>query len=154
MSLINPQNFKLPALFLFAAVFLFAPGRLWAEFSHDKWDNILKTRVEGGLVDYKALLKNRGELDDYLRLVSNLNPDELREMDRNSQIAFYINAYNAITLLFILDKYPPKRGFLDVLNPKLSIKNISGVWDKMTYPVAGDILTLDQIEHVILRAKF
>jgi len=65
-------------------------------------------------------------------------------MSREDQIAFYINAYNAITLYSILERYPDIK----------SIKDIKGVWDNRKWNVAGEKLTLNDIENAKLRANY
>ncbi|MHC4154398.1 MAG: DUF547 domain-containing protein, partial [Planctomycetota bacterium] len=71
------------------------------------------------------------------------------------QIAFWLNAYNGLTLKIIIDNYPIKSSFFrSRVYPKNSIRQIAGVWDKITFPVMGRDLTLGQIEHEILRKKY
>lgn len=124
-----------------------------AEFSHEDFDTVLRTFVrDDGQVDYKGLKANRAQLDDYIRRMGGVKPDDLRDWPTTDQIAFYINAYNAITLKRIIDHYPPK-GY-GLIYPKISIRNISGVWDELTDKVAGRRITLEQIEHEILRKHY
>ncbi|MDP7638654.1 MAG: DUF547 domain-containing protein, partial [Candidatus Hydrogenedentes bacterium] len=72
------------------------------------------------------------------------------------QLAFWFNAYNAITVKYILDHHPIKKGGIvfGTLYPANSIRQIKGVWDSLKTPVAGRELTLDEIEHEVLRAQF
>jgi hypothetical protein len=58
-------------------------------------------------------------------------------------------------LAAIIDNYPIKSSFFrSRVYPKNSIRQIAGVWDKITFPVMGRDLTLGQIEHEILRKKY
>jgi len=124
-----------------------------APFSHEDYNALLKKFVHpGGLVDYKGLLAERKTLDDYVKRLGEVPPREIANASQYEQISFYINAYNAITLKRIVDNYPPKG--MGLLHPKISIRNISGVWDKFTNKVAGKMMTLDHIEHEILRKRF
>jgi hypothetical protein len=106
--------------------------------------DLLERYVQDGVVNYRDLKAEEARLDQYLAILNRTNPDELA---RNEQFAFYMNAYNACTLKLILQHYPVK-----------SIKNIGGLfrspWKIAFCPVGGDILTLDQIEHAILRPRF
>ena len=65
------------------------------------------------------------------------------ETSKWQQMAFWINAYNIITLRSVIDAYPVK-----------SIKDIDGVWDKREWIVSGVRVTLNKIEHDILRKMF
>ncbi len=122
-------------------------------FDHQPLDILLKRHVnESGRVDYEGLLAERKRLDDYVASLGAVEKKSLLTWPRGEQMTFYINAYNALTLVRILDHWPPA-GW-GILNPKLSIKNIPGVWNKTTNLVAGEQLTLDDIEHKILRGRF
>ncbi len=111
-------------------------------FDHTYADyaSILKQYVSDGLVNYSALKANRSGLDS---LVDAIAHADLGGTSREQRIAFYINAYNILTLRSIVDAYPVE-----------SIKDIDGVWDKKKWRVAGEKLTLNDIEHEILRKKF
>ncbi len=122
-------------------------------FDHSGYDAVLKAYVDdAGQVDYVGLGKDRAGLDAYVGALGRENQAQVAAWGRADQMAFYINAYNAITLARIINHYPPKGSGL--LHPKISIRNISGVWDKITNPVGGDNLTLEDIEHKILRVKY
>ena len=70
-------------------------------------------------------------------------------------MAFWINVYNALTLKAIVDHYPIQSSFLkSFVYPRNSIRQIPGVWDKLTFSVMGRDMTLDEIEHRVLRARF
>lgn len=104
---------------------------------------ILANVVKGRQVDYAALKASQLELEKVVAAFGALDSDTLAAMGDAGKIAFYINAYNAITLLSITERYPLK-----------SIKDISGVWNKRKWTVAGQKLTLDDIEHKRLRKNF
>lgn len=143
-------------VFLAAAAFvaaLFGEARADDLFDHSDFDAILRARVDsGGLVDYEGLLADRAALDAYVARMGDVERASLDSRRREERMAFWINAYNAITLARILDHWPPKG--LGLIHPKLSIRNIDGVWDKLTTRVAGAEITLDAIEHEILRPEF
>lgn len=94
-----------------------------------------------GRVDYKGLLQHRDMLDTFIR-------DQIEEADLSDKTpaqkkAFWINAYNALTLRLILDHYPPPFG------------QIRGIhWGRpwsLPMRAAGRDITLNDIEHKILR---
>ena len=128
-------------------------GPTRAAFDHGGLDAILKARVDAeGRVDYRGLKGDRAALDAYVARLGRVAPETLNGWSRADQMAFYLNAYNAITFQVVIDHYPPKG--LGLIFPRLSIRNIPGVWDKIRTPVAGAELTLNEIEHEILRPRF
>ena len=107
------------------------------------------------MVDYRALRQNRHSLDEFSRRVGRLKPETYAAWGRNEKIAFWINVYNGLTLLAIIDNYPIRASFLgSLMYPKNSIRQISGVWDSLQFTVKGEEVTLDHIEHNVLRQKF
>ena len=119
---------------------------------HAAWQEILDAYVrpdEAGvnLVDYAALKESA---DDSAKLAAYL--DELQGIDptgraRDEQMAYWINLYNALTVRTVVSEYPVD-----------SIKDIheglipnSGPWQDVRARVNGRDLTLDDIEHGILR---
>ncbi|MCH7919351.1 MAG: DUF547 domain-containing protein [Planctomycetes bacterium] len=116
----------------------------------------LKDHVDDrGMVNYQALKKNRQDLDAYLTALAGISEEDYSQWEEPQQIAFWINAYNSLTLKSIIDNYPIKSSFFkSINNPKNSIRQISGVWDKKTHRVMGKKLSLNHIEHKILRVEF
>ncbi len=112
--------------------------------SYDNYAKVLKKYVDNqGQVDYQALKQNRQPLDTFHQSIATLSPSVYESWTDNEKIAFWINIYNSLTLEAIIDNYPTK-----------SIRDIPGVWKKLKFPVMGQELTLDQIEHQILRKQF
>lgn len=126
------------------------------EFSKERYARVLTDFVDmEGLVDYQGLKENRQDLDDFLLALNKLAPETLQSWTDEEKISFWIDVYNALTLKVILDHYPIKSSFLKSFKyPKNSIRQIAGVWDKITFPVMSEKMTLDQIEHQILRRQF
>lgn len=119
----------------------------WAEdtaVDHSLYAELLQKYVQDGVVDYQGLKTEEQKLDQYLGILNKTNPENL---SRDEQLAFYINAYNAYTLKLILKHYPVE-----------SIKDIGGFfskpWSIEFANVGGKTLTLDQIEHDIIRPRF
>lgn len=126
-------------------------------FSYNPYERLLAEHVnEQGQVDYAALKAGRGPLDEFVAAMGAVSPTELASWSEDEQLAFWINAYNAITLLYIVDRYPIEKGGLlaRAMYPANSIRQIAGVWDTLETPVAGTPMTLDHIEHEILRKDF
>lgn len=125
-------------------------------FSFDSYAAVLKSYVDDkGLVDYKGLKAHRAALDDFTASVARLDSKTYDAWSDREKIAFWINVYNALTLKAIIDHYPIQASYLkSLVYPKNSIRQIPGVWNELTFPVMGLDMTLDQIEHDTLRAKF
>lgn len=118
---------------------------------HRAWGAILKRHVmmaSDGTARFsygRVTPEERSALDEYLERMSLVL---VRELSRDEQRAFWINLYNAVTVKAILDRYPVH-----------SIKDIDisfgfvrvGPWRKKLTSVEGEALSLDDIEHRILR---
>ena len=96
--------------------------------------------VVGTRVDYRAL----GRSEDWKRLVAQIRSARPGTLDREGKLAFWINAYNILTIDLVLQHYP-----LD------SIRDIgsffSPVWNVEVATIEGRTLSLGEIEHEILR---
>jgi hypothetical protein len=129
------------ALIAAPTLILLAAGSA-AAFDHAPFDGLLRAHVRGGRVDYAAL-KARGarELDAYLAAVARA---ELRGLSRPAQLAFYLNAYNALVIGEVVRRWPGIR----------SVKAVAGFFDKQRHRVAGASLTLNDLENKLIRPRF
>ena len=126
----------------------------WAD-TQDYADTLHRFVDGHGMVNYAGLKANHQSLDRFLKGIADQSPDEYKTWPKNKQIAFWINAYNAITLKSIINNYPISASFFgSFLYPKNSIRQISGVWDKTKWDVMGRQMTLNNIEHDTLRKDF
>lgn len=126
-------------------------------FSYGPYADILSRFVnDAGFVDYAGLKANRGPLDEFVARLGLIGAAEFAMWPREERLAFWINAYNAITLKYIIDHYPIRKGGLvsGIRYPENSVRQIPGVWTRLATPVAGADRTLDDIEHKILRVEF
>jgi hypothetical protein len=125
-------------------------------FDHSDYDAFLAEHVREGLVDYGGIKKEGVLLAGYLRKLEQVSPDDFRRWQRNARIAFWINAYNAITIHGIVMHYPIEYGgpIARIRFPKSSIRQIARFWDTVFVRVMGAEITLDDIEHEILRKEF
>jgi hypothetical protein len=122
------------------------------KFDHAEYDALLKKHVQGDRVDYAALKAGRAALDAYCRQLAELPAESFAQLPRAEQMAFWINAYNAITLRSIVDAYPIE-GSAFSLGPRNSIQQIEDVW-KRRHRIASRDLALDDVEHQILRKEW
>jgi Protein of unknown function, DUF547 len=136
------------ALALIAMFASAAPSRLNGQ-THSttgkSYDETLDTYVRDGLVYYRALKLERARFDAY---IGTLAAAQIAAAPRDEQIAFWLNAYNAIVLQTVIDHYPiPLR---TSQYPAHSIRQIPGAFERTPHRVAGRTLTLDQIEQTVL----
>jgi len=109
----------------------------------DDWDALLKKYVKGDYVDYAAWKENPADLrrlDAFLRWQAEA---DAKAMSREDAIAFYINAYNSTNVKMILDNYPLH-----------SPVDVPGYFDKIKHRVAGEDLTVSEVEYDRLIASY
>jgi hypothetical protein len=126
---------RLPFLLFFLfTTFVFSQKNI-----HHRWDGMLKKFVSpSGQVNYKEWVKEQENIENYLFTLAQFPPTE--RTSAAAQLAYWINAYNALTVQLILKHYPVK-----------SIKDIDNPWDTACFTVKGKEYTLGAIEHELLR---
>jgi Protein of unknown function, DUF547 len=98
------------------------------------WDAILSARARHGGFDYRAADgQDRKRLAAYLANLGDANPRDMKPEERK---AFYINAYNAMVVAIVLEHYPIP-----------SIRGVDGAFQTVRKRIAGELLTLDDIEN-------
>ena len=120
-----------------------APVEVRAGVDHAEWSRLLRTYVdERGLVDYgawKDAPADRRALANYLQ---RLAPPAEPAAAGAERAATLINAYNALTVAWILDHYPTP-----------SIRTLADSFTAPRHTVGGRKVSLDQIEHEALRPQ-
>ncbi len=113
--------------------------------NHEVWADLLGKYITTGGVNYAGFKSEENRLDQYLKMLEDTDTDKL---PRNEQYAYYINAYNAWTIKLILSGYPGVK----------SIKDFGTIlkspWQKKLVRINGAVITLDDVEHNILRPRF
>jgi hypothetical protein len=118
---------------------------------HADFDRLLGKHVRPGedgvnrvaYAAWKASAADRGALEGYITGLERADPASL---GRDEQFAYWSNLYNAATLRVVLDRYPVK-SIREIKPTPFSI----GPWKAPVVTVAGSPLSLDDIEHGILR---
>ncbi|WP_411766560.1 DUF547 domain-containing protein [Winogradskyella sp. A3E31] len=100
----------------------------------------MEKHVRNGKVAYSEIHDNPSELQKILALAEEIEVDK---SDANTYKAFWINAYNLLTIKGIIDNHPVK-----------SPLDVSGFFDKIQYKVGGTSITLNSIENDLLRGNF
>ncbi len=118
---------------------------------HAPWDVLLARYVHAGktgvnLVDYRQFASaDRATLVTYIDSLANVR---ISQFNRDEQLAYWINLYNAQTVKVVLDHFPVD-SIRDIdISPGLFSR---GPWGKDLVTVEGRKLSLNDIEHRILR---
>lgn len=117
-------------------------------------DVLVRFVDQDGLVDYVGLEADRKNLDAFCVEVAGVQAEAFAAWDEDARIAFWMNAYNAFTLKLIVDHYPIAPSTGKNKFPANSIRQIPGAWEHKKFKAVGREVTLDEIEHQILRAEF
>jgi hypothetical protein len=123
-------------------------------FDHGAFEKLLQRYVKSAddgvnRVAYGAWRASRADvtgLESYLRQLQSESPGSLTAAE---QFAYWANLYNAETIRIVLAAYPVK----SILNIRPTLISI-GPWKKPTLSVAGQGLSLDDVENGILRPLF
>jgi hypothetical protein len=118
---------------------VFCRVSLYAQPDHGIWNDFLKTHVSSsGNVNYKSIQNSSKDLETYIATLQESTPTE--NWSRQEKLAYWINAYNALTIDLIIRNYP--------IN---SIKDIKRPWDQRIWQFGETPYSLNEIEHRILR---
>lgn len=137
----------------------FAPGAATGGpvIDHAAWTALLKTYVVPGKeglnrVAYRSFkAEGAGALKAYLDALEKV---DVTKLNRSEQFAYWANLYNAKTIDIVLSKFPVK-SIKDIsLGGSLKALVGGGPWAAKVLKVNGIELSLDDIEHVILRPLF
>ncbi len=112
------------------------------DFPTEIYAGLLDRFLKNGLVDYKGLAgEGRDDLARLVDIIANTDARALERLRDKAYSAWYVNAYNILTLELIVRNYPIG-----------SIMDIDQPWDT-PWPVAQRQLTLNEIEHDVLRLQ-
>ena len=132
-----------------------APGVQAQGFDHEHadWSGLLRQHVvllrqgQASQVRYAGFLAHRAVLARYLQRLSSVSRGSFDAFTQAQQKAFLINAYNAFTIELVLTRYPDLQ----------SIKDLgrlwSSPWKPRWIPLLGEVVSLDDIEHGMLRQR-
>ncbi len=118
---------------------------------HALWNAFLNKHVVTGPNGVNRLPYGRIAAQDLRKLVAyidHLSFIQIGNYNRSEQLAYWINLYNALTVQLILRRYPVK----SILDLNISPGWLSvGPWGKKLLRIEGEEISLDDIEHRILR---
>ena len=93
---------------------------------------LLQSSVKNGQVDYATIKQNDNQIDQLYQEIGEMS---LKDASEDEKKAFYINAYNLITIYQVKENYPLK-----------SPMDVKGFFDEKKHTVAGESLTLNALE--------
>ena len=154
----------LPFLMGFGSVErLFAPkADLWPRWElndpdsrksidHSSWNDLLSRNVRKrndgvNLFNYGGV--SAADSHNLAGYIANLSGISISQYNRDEQLAYWINLYNALTVQLILNHYPVD-SIRDIkISPGLFV---IGPWNASLVSIEDENLTLNDIEHRILR---
>lgn len=104
----------------------------------------LKTIISNnGLVNYKTLLNNPKDLNQFIMSLESIQEEEYNFWSEKDRIAFWINIYNAFTLKTIIDNYPI-----------IDLKKKQSLWKKKNFRIMGKRISLEEIKEEFLHKKY
>jgi Protein of unknown function, DUF547 len=137
-----------------AACLLLLPASAWAQaFDHSAWDGLLNRHVvpvRGGVasqVRYAGMARERAVLNAYLANAGKISRATFDGWSKADQLAFLINVYNAGTVELILTAWPDVKSIRDLGSL------FQGPWAKPFVPLFGAKVSLDSIEHGLIRGS-
>ncbi|PHR93726.1 MAG: DUF547 domain-containing protein [Robiginitomaculum sp.] len=128
-----------------ATLILTNPANQWAnilaQYGHMGTDGIRR-------FDYEKLKASQADMDSLAIFIMNQASKKPSRMPRDQAMAYWANLYNALTIEVVVRNYPVD-----------SIRQIKsgfrkGPWKRKLITVEGQALTLDDIEHGIMRPQF
>ena len=136
-NFIMRKNISLVIVLFLSASFGFAQNT--SEF-FSKSDSFFKANVKNGRVAYKSIKDNPAALNELLEMAKaiSVSKDNAAEYQ-----AFWINGYNLSVIKGIIENYPLK-----------SPLDVGGFFDKTKYNIGGENITLNAMEHQLLRENF
>lgn len=138
---------------LFALLsFSFAtPAKTNDTIDHNKWQRILDNYLQSEPGEHyyfkygEVSEENIALLETYIEEMQNIN---IANYAKNEQFAYWVNVYNAVTIYLVVENYP--------VTSIMQIGSVDGKgpWDDPSFETATRTLTLNDIEHGILRKQF
>jgi len=121
-------------------VVLILPANAQSDDFFKEADHFFEKYVIDGKVNYSAIKTNPKQLN---RLVNHIEEAQLPQVHNKKKKAFYLNAYNILTINSIINHYPVE-----------SPNEIEGFFDGIEHTVAGKSMTLDNIEKGMLYQNY
>jgi len=118
------------------------------DIDHSSYHTLLQKYVDAdGMVNYKAWKANSTDHDALLRYIKQLGKvDSAKSASNEAKLAYWINAYNAVTIEGILQVYPTT----SIRNHTAKLLGYN-IWKNLKLISGDQQINLDSIEHKVLR---
>lgn len=136
-----------------ATTILLSSAVAYADFNHSSWDALLDKHVtmtnagKASVVNYAGMQADKSKLDNYMAATSKVTQSEFNRWNKDEQLAFLINVYNAATVELVLTKYPNIKSIKDIGSL------LSSPWKQDFITLLGKTRSLDDIEHNLIRGS-
>ncbi|MEQ9619539.1 MAG: DUF547 domain-containing protein [Deltaproteobacteria bacterium] len=117
------------------------------DHTHKLYGKVLESYEKDGLVDYRGLKSDSGDLRAYIEQASSVTGEEFEGWSQAEQLAFLLNLYNARTFQLIIDNYP-------VESIKMIAADSKGPWEEPIVLLFGDKITLNALENDFIRKSY
>ena len=134
-------------IFLFGCEAGFAFDHQYQEYNRLLQDIVVPQGTQT-VVNYGQLKNNLGSLEKFVNNIETVSRSEYDNWSKEQQLAFLINAYNALTLKLVIGHYPGIKSIKDIGG------FFSGPWKQKFFRLFGEDSYLDHIEHDLLRKDF
>ncbi|MBL4852768.1 MAG: DUF547 domain-containing protein [Robiginitomaculum sp.] len=121
--------------------------------NHNKWGIVLQKYAKldaDGLVrfDYGALKASPTDMENLTAYIETLSKQKPSTFERKQAMSYWANLYNAVTVLVVVENYPVS----SILKIRSGLR--PGPWKRKLVTVEGEKLSLDNIEHDIMRPTY
>lgn len=114
------------------------------DYIYQDYANSLKKNISNdGLVNYKGLLNNPKDLNQFILSLESIQKEEYNFWRDEDRIAFWLNVYNALSIKTIMDNYPIS-----------NLKKKQYLWKKKNFIIMGEKISLEEIKEDFLRKKY
>lgn len=141
MTLTRSTQIFLAISLLTAALFPTSLAQATPLVERSSYDALLAAYAREGGVNYKGLAKDRASLEAFVASLADVSSDTVRAAAPPAKTAFWINAYNAIMLLTVVERYPL---------PDTGARAIEDAWSEERWRIAGETLSLNGVKHAKL----
>ena len=119
-----------------------------------QWAPLLAACVAPPIVDYDCVLEHEDALRSYSASIASHGPTSTPDLfdSPDGELAYYINAYNALTLLGVIDNWPIETVH-DVHGP-IRISDGFGFFYGLRFRVDGNWMSLHRLETDLIRERF
>lgn len=110
-------------------------------FDAAAWRGLLsRYATEDGGFRYAALHASPPDRAALVRLAVSIGEAHVASLSRDAQLAFYLDAYNALVVKAVIDRWPIE-----------SVMRVPGFFDRARHRMAGRDLTLNELENDVIR---